>query len=145
MMRKYVFEIEPVQQQRPRATRMGRSIRMYDPIRVATYKKALHRLGTIQHKGKPFDCALDARFTFYRAIQKSTSKKRRALKISGEIVPTVKPDASNYLKAAEDALNGVIWTDDAKLVEVTAVKRYSEVPRVELEIREHGGQHESDD
>lgn len=136
-MRRYTFEIEPIQQQRPRATRIGNSIRMYDPKKVSAYKKALHQLGLLKHEGKPLSGALDIKFIFYRAIQKSTSKKNRALKISGEIVPTVKPDASNYLKAAEDALNGVIWDDDAQLVEVTAVKRYGERPRVELEVWKH--------
>ena len=38
---KLVFEIEPVEQARPRATRMGRGIRLYDPKKVSVYKKQL--------------------------------------------------------------------------------------------------------
>jgi Holliday junction resolvase RusA-like endonuclease len=35
-------------------------------------------------------------------------------------------------------LNGLAYVDDAQIVSVTAEKRYAEIPRVEVEIREVG-------
>ena len=34
---KIIFNIEPVEQARPRATKMRKGIRLYDPHKVATY------------------------------------------------------------------------------------------------------------
>ncbi|WP_261979566.1 hypothetical protein [Lactiplantibacillus plantarum] len=38
---KHTFMLTPVQQQRPRATRYGRSIRLYDPKAVKQFKQAV--------------------------------------------------------------------------------------------------------
>ena len=38
---KLTFEIEPVEQARSRATRMGKGIRLYDPKKVSLYKKTI--------------------------------------------------------------------------------------------------------
>ena len=38
---RFKFDIEPVEQARPRATRMGKGIRLYDPKRVNVFKKQL--------------------------------------------------------------------------------------------------------
>jgi len=46
-----------------------------------------------------------------------------------------RPDLSNYVKFLEDALNGVVWMDDAQIVKLVALKDYSDNPRVELTIQ----------
>ena len=38
-MVRFEFDIEPVEQARPRAVRFGKGIRMYDPKKVATFKR----------------------------------------------------------------------------------------------------------
>lgn len=53
-----------------------------------------------------------------------------------EHLPTIKPDTSNYIKSFEDALNGIVWKDDSQITDIHAYKRYSENPRIELEIEE---------
>lgn len=40
--------------------------------------------------------------------------------------PTVKPDGSNLLKAVEDALNTILWHDDAQIITWNLAKRYAE-------------------
>ncbi|WP_279074657.1 RusA family crossover junction endodeoxyribonuclease, partial [Ligilactobacillus animalis] len=91
-----ILHIEPVEQARPRATRYGRSIRVYDPPKVSKYKKQLSQLVRSQYKGEPLDGAIEVEITFYRQVQKSLSKKERARRLSGEHRPTVKPDLDNY-------------------------------------------------
>jgi Holliday junction resolvase RusA-like endonuclease len=52
-------------------------------------------------------------------------------------LPAVKPDLSNYIKSIEDALNGIIWQDDARIVVCNAQKLYAmdgSKPRIEVRI-----------
>lgn len=46
-----ILHIEPVEQARPRATRYGRSIRVYDPPKVSKYKKELYQLAKKLYHG----------------------------------------------------------------------------------------------
>lgn len=38
---RFEFDISPVEQARPRATRMGKVIRLYDPKKVTVFKRKL--------------------------------------------------------------------------------------------------------
>lgn len=73
-------------------------------------------------------------WTFYSTVQASLSKKERARRLSGVHRPTVKPDLSNYIKALEDGLNGIIWVDDNRIVQIVAEKKYSDRPRIVIEV-----------
>ena len=134
---KFEFNIEPVEQSRPRAVRFGKGIRMYDPKKVAVYKKQLGYLArqAMQERGlEPYDGPLEVRMEFYRPVQSSISNKERARRLLGVHRPTVKPDLSNYIKATEDALNGVLWVDDNLIVTEKAEKNYSDHPRIVIEV-----------
>jgi hypothetical protein len=48
--------------------------------------------------------------------------------------PIVKPDATKLLRSIEDALTGVVWTDDAQVVEQLATKRYGEPEGAHVQI-----------
>ncbi|WP_318628777.1 RusA family crossover junction endodeoxyribonuclease [Limosilactobacillus reuteri] len=73
---KLTFDIEPVEQARPRATRMGRGIRLYDPKKVSVYKKQLAMMCKFQYKDQPLSGQLTVNLKFYRHVQSSVSKKR---------------------------------------------------------------------
>ena len=48
-----------------------------------------------------------------------------------------RPDCDNLLKAVMDALNGLIWTDDARIVDMRVQKDYAiGPPRVEISVEE---------
>ena len=72
---KLVFKIEPVEQARPRATRMGRGIRLYDPKKVSVYKKQLAMMCKFQYKQAPLTGPLMVELNFFRHVQSSISKK----------------------------------------------------------------------
>lgn len=131
---KLVFEIEPVEQARPRATRMGRGIRLYDPKKVSVYKKQLAMMCKFQYKQAPLTGPLMVELNFFRHIQSSISKKERKLRLSGRHRPVVKPDTDNYIKSTLDGLNGLLWEDDNQIVDLIAHKYYSDNPRVEIEV-----------
>ena len=136
-MVRFEFDIEPVEQARPRAVRFGKGIRMYDPKKVATFKRQLGMLAKQQMIDRgldPYDGPLEVRMEFYRPVQTSISNKERARRLSGVHRPTVKPDLSNYIKALEDGLNGIIWVDDNRIVQIVAEKKYSDRPRIVIEV-----------
>lgn len=135
---RFEFNIKPVEQARPRAVRFGTGVRMYDPKKVAVFKRQLGMLAKQQMLDRgldPFDGPLEVCMEFYRPVQTSISRKERARRLSGSHRPTVKPDLSNYIKALEDALNGILWVDDNLIVSLQADKFYSERPHLTVEIR----------
>ena len=134
---KFRFDISPQTQLRPRASRRGRAIVVYDPPKVKAFKQQLHAMAKEKFKGAPLDGPLEVNWWFYRPVQSSLSKAAKSRRLSGVEPPVVKPDLSNYLKSAEDALNGVLWLDDRLIVIERCFKRYSEEPRIEVEVKRH--------
>lgn len=138
-----IFNLPPVAQARPRMTPKP-YMHMYDPANVKAFKRQLgedakkqvEKLGwTVSNK------AIGVVNIFYRPVQKSLSKAERAKRLSGMVLPTVKQDIDNYQKSFYDALNGIVWKDDAQITDETSKKRYSDRPRIELEVYEiNGGQ-----
>lgn len=136
---KFEFDIEPVEQARPRATRMGKEIRLYDPKKVAIFKRQLGMLARQQMLDRglePYGGPLEVCMEFHRPVQASLSQKELARRLSGVHRPTVKPDLDNYIKSTSGALNGIIWEDDNLIVSLQAEKFYSERPHLVVEIRE---------
>lgn len=133
---KLTFDFPPVAQARPRATRFGRGIRLYDLKQVHAYKAQLAESAQFMYHVEPLTGALGVELWFYRQVQKSISKKERALRLTGAHRPTVKPDVDNFIKSTLDGLNGLLWEDDRQIVDIIAHKYYSDHPRVEIEAEE---------
>ena len=122
---------ECVPKARPRLGRYG----TYTPEKTKVYERYVKV--TIQKaKLKPVDGPLKVELTIYRKIPKSFSKVKRNKAISGELLPTTKPDIDNYVKSVLDASNGMLYHDDNQIVELIARKLYAEEPRVEIRIEE---------
>lgn len=74
---------------------------------------------------------------FNYAAPKSWTKKQMAeLAAAGALPKTTKPDVDNLVKAVLDALNGVVYEDDAAVVRVYATKWWSVVDSVEISVEE---------
>lgn len=77
--------------------------------------------------------------TFYVARPRGhygTGRNAARLRPSAPAFPTTKPDATKLLRAVEDALTGVIWRDDAQVVDQHVYKRYGTPERVEIMVAE---------
>ncbi|WP_077325749.1 RusA family crossover junction endodeoxyribonuclease [Virgibacillus siamensis] len=135
-MIKFTIPGDCVAQGRPRAVRMGKGIRLYDPKTSRDYKTYVARIAQEYAPKEPIETTLFVNLVIYRQIPKSTSKKKREQMLSGEIRPTVKPDIDNLSKGILDSLNGIIYKDDSQIVELNATKYYSDSPRAEIEIIE---------
>lgn len=137
-MIKLIIYGEPVAQGRPRFSRRGNFVTTYDPPKSKAYKALVKCQALTQWHNDPLQGALACKVKVYRSIQKSGSKREKALKEAGKIRPTKKPDVDNYFKGVTDPLTGIIWEDDNQIVEATISKYYSNEPRIELEIEELG-------
>lgn len=132
------FEIPgpPVGKGRPRASRTGNSVRMFTPEKTASYesmvKLAAHRA---MAGAAPMAFPVALSLVVMHAIPKSWSKRKQDAALAGTERPTTKPDADNVAKAIADACNGVVWVDDAQVVELHVSKRYSSAPGVMVEVR----------
>lgn len=79
---------------------------------------------------------LDVMFVFYRARPKGhygSGRNAGVVKQSAPAFPTTRPDVLKLARAAEDALTGVVWRDDAQIVDERLVKRWGE-PRLEVQV-----------
>lgn len=71
---------------------------------------------------------------FYFPVTPSWSNKKKNCALAGELAHTTKPDADNCLKAICDALNGIIWKDDALVIEKHVYKFYSDTPCAKVRV-----------
>jgi Holliday junction resolvase RusA-like endonuclease len=78
--------------------------------------------------------ALDVRVIM--DIPASKPPKWKAKALTGEILPTVKPDFDNLTKLLADAVNKIIWLDDKQVVRHTFDKRYGPQPMIVFTARE---------
>ena len=80
-----------------------------------------------QHRpGALLDCPLRVEVDFFTLKPKSTPKRCQH--------PQTKPDLDNLYKAVTDALEGLIYTNDSRIVEAVTRKHYGNPPRVEVTI-----------
>ena len=131
----FTFEIEPVPQLRPRVSSRGGYVRVYDPPKVKQFKSLLRSLAVNQYARPPLIGPLSVSLTFYRPVQSSISKTERERRLSNQSKPVVKPDTDNYIKSTLDALNGVLWHDDAQIVKIIGEKRYSDHPKITISVK----------
>lgn len=70
------------------------------------------------YRGPVTECPLRLEATFFLPRPKRSRQEACA--------PTVRPDLTKLLRSTEDALTGVIWADDAQIVEQRCQKLYAE-------------------
>ena len=139
----------PTGKGRPRFDRNGHA---YTPTRTKVVED-LCRAKIVQQREATPEWSADAPYfpagtpvgvviniSFEIAGSWTKAKKRQAE--NDELLPTSKPDIDNVAKLALDAMNGIVYADDAQIVEMRTVKRYDRLPRVDVcvyEILTNGG------
>lgn len=119
---------------RPRFGRgPGGHVRAYTDAKTVN-AEAWMRACAVEAVGSPcLEGPLSLSMTVTVAIPASWSKRKQADALAGLVRPTGKPDADNMLKLC-DSLNGIVWKDDAQLVDVRLVKRYGPAPGAVLTV-----------
>lgn len=74
------------------------------------------------------DEALRLELIVYVSVPLSWSKKRQALALACEIIPTGRPDLDNIVKSISDSGNGVVWRDDAIIAQMQVWRWYNLSP-----------------
>jgi Holliday junction resolvase RusA-like endonuclease len=75
--------------------------------------------------------------TAVMSVPRSWSKRKRDAALAGVLRPTGKPDWDNLGKQL-DAFKGIVWGDDAPVVDGRVVKVYGEEPMLRIEVKEIG-------
>ena len=128
---------QPVGKGRPRIGKVGPHARMFTPAKTVNYESTVALFAAQAMAGRALltgPVNLQMRVDF--PIPASWSMKKQRAAEAGQILPTVKPDSDNIVKAVCDAINGVVWKDDVQVVDLTVKKRYSVVPGVAVRIDE---------
>ena len=136
MKAKFTIPGPPQGKGRPKFARRGNFVTTYTPEQTATYENLIKVEYERQCPNTRFEDgnAVWAYVLAFFPIPESASKKKKQQMLDGEIMPTKKPDADNILKIIFDSLNGVAYKDDTQITDVVFSKRYSNNPRVKVEL-----------
>ena len=132
-----IFDIKPMAKQSFRTTRTGQK---YLDASVIKYRKAIRNMAIAQmrnQKAEKIEGAVNMNIVYAFRRPQSLSKKERNEIDGGKTVPkTTKPDIDNLTKAILDALNGIVWKDDAQVTQINIQKIWSAKDQIEVEIWE---------
>lgn len=107
----------------------------YTPPATQTESAAIRLFASRAMGGRaPFAEAVELTILACFPIPASWSKKRQRMAADGELRPTGKPDWTNIARF-EDALKGIVWRDDALVTDAFVFKRFSDRPRLVLQVR----------
>lgn len=146
------IEGPPIGKARPRVTRTV----TYTPAKTARYEDLVRYTAINSFKGIfDKDEPLDVKIVAYFEVPKSLSKKRKALCLANQELPTKKPDADNIGKIVMDGMNPKmkrnkvlhkmmqvvkgVYHDDKQVTTLLVKKRYSKYPRVEVTVERDRG------
>ena len=120
--------------QRPRFnTKTGRAFTPNDTINYENWIRHCYR----EQCGEMLEGSIKAEIHVYYKIPKSYTKKRVELIRQGKERPCKTPDADNIAKVVLDSLNKIAFNDDAQVVELSVIKRWTEdEERIEFLLEE---------
>jgi len=119
---------------RPRFARKNGLSFAYTPSKTRAYEKALAQAAALAMRGRePLIGPLNVMVWAYMPVPASWSRRKRDAALAGILRPTTRPDWENIAKVT-DAFNGIVWKDDAYVVDGAVSKRYAESPRLRVEV-----------
>lgn len=125
---------EPVAKGRPRVLRNGMT---YTPKKTKDWERAARILAgqaMFLQERELFAGPVRLRVMAVFEITPSWPAWKQEAAAKGIVRHTSKPDYDNLVKAAKDALNGVVYADDAQVVEHSGGKAYGEAPHVYITV-----------
>ncbi len=127
---------DPTGKGRPKFDTRGPYVRAVTPQKTENYESLVKLCYQSQCGSFAYDKsdALGIRITAYKSIPKGTSGRKTESMLAGLVRPTKKPDWDNIGKIICDALNKIAYYDDAQIIEAAVHKKYSDQPRVEVEL-----------
>ena len=118
----------PTAKGRPRVTRKGF---VYTPAATRKYEAHGRLAAQLAMDGRPpITVPVHAEIFIDLPVPASWSAKRRDAALLGEIRPTTRPDADNFVKAGLDAINAIVVADDSLVVDLVVRKKYALTPQL---------------
>lgn len=133
---------EPVAKARARhrqvTTKSGKSfVQSYTPKKTVNFENYIAKLAKQQMLLRsPTSAPVRLDVVFFFSIPSSWPAWKQAAAQERYIAHTVKPDKDNLEKAIKDALNGIVWVDDAQVCDGGTQKLYSNEPGVLIDVTE---------
>ena len=111
---------------------------LYTPEKTVRFEDRLSLAAQMAMDGRPpLDGPLEVEIEIRMPVPLSKPKRWREAALAGVIRPTKKPDWDNFAKTV-DALNMIVWIDDAQIVDGRVTKIYHEAPAFVARVREIG-------
>lgn len=108
---------------------------MRDPEKSKDFKSYVKLLASQNRPKLLLSGPLAVELRVYKPILKSFTLKEKEAAKQGIKRPITKPDLDNHAKGVLDAMNKIIYNDDAHIVDLVVSKFYSDYPRVEVFIK----------
>lgn len=116
------FPFPPVAKERPRLSRYG----TYTPARTKEFERQVQLHARRMFTDLMLEVPLRVDIEFHLPKPKRTKFG---------YWPAVRPDLDNFIKAILDALNGIVWKDDALICSLFCTKVYApQIPRIKIKI-----------
>ena len=131
------LDVVPVPKERARTVRIGRDAYVktvsYTPKRTKYFTRQVEMVARhVVDVATVMESPVRLTMEFVIAAPRSWPKWKREAAIAGIIAPTGRPDMDNLEKALLDALNGIVFEDDALVVQRGAEKLYGETPGIRV-------------
>lgn len=107
-----------------RAVVVDTNAKKLKPYRQEVTRTAMSQVGLRPWAGKHVPLRL--RLDFFVLRPQSCPKSRK--------YPSVKPDTDKLVRSTCDALTGVLYADDAQIVQLVATKNYGDVEKVRIRV-----------
>jgi len=128
---------EPTPKGRPRIGRnrhTGKSL-AYTPTKTRTAETVGKYIAKAAMRGRlRMDGPVVVEMIAYRSKGMPRTKVGKAAALAGDLVPETKPDLDNIIKLALDICNEIVFNDDNQVVDISAKKRFSDNPRLEIRV-----------
>lgn len=127
----WTFQVpgEPVAKGRPKLGTVNGRAMAFTPKKTRTFESTVREIVGKAWTREPIaERPIFVRMTFVRLIPQSWPIKKRNAAIAGTLFPTGRPDLDNFQKAITDAMNTIVYTDDALIVGIEARKVYGAIP-----------------
>jgi len=111
----------------------GRSVAIDANPKAGAWKGELRSAAREQYSGPLLDGPLGVEIVIFVTRPAGHSGKRGLLP-SAPAFPATRPDVLKLARGIEDALTGVLWTDDARIVTERIQKLYGEPAHVEVRV-----------
>lgn len=110
---------------------LGRGGHVYD-IREPDKRVCRYLLRALYHE-PPIPGYVVVEFVFIFRVPFSTSKKKKAQMLAGEIIPT-RSDCTNLQKLTEDCIKNILITDDRNVAKISSEKIYGNKEKILINV-----------